>query len=113
MRHLRAEDLAEGLMAQADAEDGQIGGLGPGQQGRADAGLGGDTGPRGQEDSVVGAHGLGHIGCRDVVVADHVDLRSELAQIGHERVDEAVVVVDDEDLGHWPPSVTVALLKGI
>src|SRR5699024_800393 len=29
MRHLRAEDLAEGLMAQADAEDGQIGGLGP------------------------------------------------------------------------------------
>ena len=97
MGHLGAEHLAEGLMAQADAEHGHSGGLRPGQQGRADSGFGGHAGTRRQEDTVVGGNGVGDLGGGDVVVADDIDVRAELTQIGHERIDEAVVVVDDED----------------
>ena len=61
-----------------------------------DPGVGGRAGP-GRDHEPVGAalEQLGHLG---LVVADDVDLRSQLAEVLDEVVGERVVVVDYEDL---------------
>src|SRR5262245_57381180 len=85
-------------MTQADAEDGN-GGTGRGDQLQADTGLVGRAGARRQDDAL-GAH-LHHFSNADLIVAENLTTRTQLAQEVDEVVGKAVVVVDQDqhDLG--------------
>ena len=91
-----AIDLADGLMAQAHAQDRHVaGGLFDHLQ--ADAGLVGGAGAGRQHDAFR-LHRQ-RLGGRDLVIADHVHLRAQLAQIMEEVVGEAVIVIDQKKHG--------------
>ena len=87
-----AEHLADGLVAEADAEHGHH--PGEGLDARAgDAGVFGPARARGEQ------HGVGRgrrLVDRERVVAVHDRLGAQLTQVLDEVVDEAVVVVDHE-----------------
>ena len=95
--HGRAEQLAQGLMAQAHAQhrDLPLGAVGNSLQGRA--GALGVAGSGGNEDAVVAD--LEPRGIHDVVTHD-VHNSAQVAQVAHNREDERVVVVDAEDSCH-------------
>ena len=95
--HGRAEQLAQGLMAQAHTQhrNAVLGAVGNSLQGRA--GALGVTGSGGNEDAVVA--GLEPRGIHDVVTHD-VHNSAQVAQVAHNREDERVVVVDAEDSCH-------------
>src|SRR5262249_28653580 len=94
-----AEGLADRLMSEAYAEDRRVLAEAPDDLERHSgvvrgAGAGRDHDPLGRERSdAVGVYGI---------VADHVQLGAELAEILHEVVGEGVVVVDDEDHARDP-----------
>ena len=87
-----AEGLAEGLFAQADAQDGLLCGVAP-DGGGHQPGLGRDAGP-GREHQLVEGRELFQ---GEAVVAEHADLRPELLDKVHQVVGERVVVVDHCD----------------
>ena len=91
-----AIDLADRLVAEADAEDRDFR-AGALDQRQADAGLVGRAGA-GREHDGLGVHGH-HLVDGDLVVAAHGELRPQLADVVDEVVGEAVVVIDDEN-GH-------------
>src|SRR5690606_2863894 len=68
--------------------------------------VGGRARPGGEQHAVVSGDRGGNVGRGNGVVADDVGVRAEFLQIGVERVDEAVVIVDDEDAGHTSPPTT-------
>ena len=88
--HLGAEGLADALVAQADAEDRQPPG-GLFHHLEADAGAVGVAGTGGNDDPL-GAQAQRLVGA-DGVVAAHLDLRPQLAQVMAQVVGKAVVVV--------------------
>ena len=92
--HHAAVDLADRLVAEADAEHRQARGAEVGDRVHADAGLVGRAGA-GRDDEVRRPRG-GDLVERHVVVALDRDLGAELAQVLHEVVGERVVVVDHE-----------------
>src|SRR5215210_3297712 len=96
--HRAAEGLRERLVAQADAErrDARLGK--PAHHLDADARLVRRAGARRDHRAVPGA--LEQLLDGDGVVADHVQLRAQLAEVLDEVVGERVVVVDDEDARH-------------
>ena len=94
--HLAAVDLADGLVAEADAEDGDVR-AGRLDQLQADAGLVGRAGA-GREHDALGLH-LHDIGNGDLVVAEHLAGGTELAQEVDEVIGEAVVVIDQDEHG--------------
>ena len=94
--HLAAEDLADGLMAEADAEDRNAG-RGLLDQIEADAGVIGRAGAGRQHDGF--RLGGEHILHRDLVVAMHSHVRPQPAQIVEQVEGEAVVIVDQHDHG--------------
>ncbi len=96
--HLAAENLADGLMAKADAED-RNGGRSLLDQVEADAGIVGRAGAGRQHDRL--GIGSDHIFHRDLVIAMHSHVRSEPAQVMEQVEGEAVVIVDQQD--HGPP----------
>ncbi|MNN48952.1 hypothetical protein D3C81_1634540 [compost metagenome] len=94
--HFAAKGLADGLMAQADAEDRHVQRRGL-QDGQADAGLIRGAGAGRQQYGL----GLQRPGFLDgqVVVADDMRLGAQLREVVDEVVGKAVVVIDDEDHG--------------
>ena len=91
-----AERLDQRLVAEADPQHRRPR-LGEGADRLdRDAGLGRRAGA-GRDDEAVGA-APEQLVDRGAVVADHLDLRPQLAQVLDQVVGEAVVVVDDEDL---------------
>src|SRR5262249_30561954 len=91
---LRAEGLADRLMAETHPEDGRRA-----REAQydvdADACVGGRARP-GRDHDVRGRHD-GDLLERDLVVADDLRVRAQLAEVLDEVVRERVVVVDDED----------------
>src|SRR5262249_60367592 len=99
----RAEGLADRLVAEADAEHRDAAGEAADGLDR-DARLVGRLRPR-RDHEVGGLEGLDSVEV-DLVVAPHLHLGPELAQVLHEVVGEAVVVVDEDDARHrYQPSV--------
>jgi len=91
--HLAPQGGADALVAQAHAQDGQL--AREALQGRhAHAGFGGRAGA-GREHQAVGLHG-GDLVEGDLVVAHHLDLFAQFAEVLHQVEGEAVVVVDHE-----------------
>ena len=95
--HGRAEQLTQGLVAQAHTQhrNAVLGAVGNSLQGSA--GALGVTGSGRNEDAVVA--GLEPRGIHDVVTHD-VHNSAQVAQVSHNREDERVVVVDAEDSCH-------------
>ena len=93
----RAEELTQGLVAQAHAQhrDLALGAVGDGLQGGA--GTLGVARSGGNEDAVVAC--LEPCGIHDIV-AHNVHDRAQVAQVAHDREDERVIVVDAEDSCH-------------
>ena len=104
MRDDPAEDFGQRLMPEAHAQHGGLGlrTLLDGGDGRPGLGRGSRAG-RGKH-AVVGGDGSQ---IHDVV-ADHRGARAQQAEIVDERVDEAVVVVDDQKLRHQPTVLSKA-----
>ena len=103
---LAAEGLADGLVAEADAEDGDFAGHVPDER-HEDAGFAGRAGA-GREQNAFGLECLDLFDGQLVVAADF-DLCTQLAEVLDEVVGEGVVVVEDEDHGEVqcsaPPAV--------
>src|SRR5215213_4880529 len=96
-----AENLADGLVAEADAEDGDVA-REVGYQLQRHARVVGHARPR-RDDDAVGAYLPFDFAHRDLVVAAHDDLRAQLAEILDEVVRERVVVIYQENLiAHRP-----------
>jgi hypothetical protein len=92
--HLAAEGLADGLMAEADAEDRELAGRGLDQL-EADAGPVRIAGAGGKDDPLgMQAHDLRNAG---VVVASDIDRCAELPQEVIEVIGETVVVIDQDE----------------
>src|SRR2546428_1626154 len=107
---LRAERLAQALVTEANAEDGDF----PGQllyRLIGDAGIVRRAGTGRDDDAVV----AGELLDSDRVVSEHVRLHAELAQVLDEVVCERVVVVDDREpclrraCHHMPSAISMAL----
>src|SRR5712691_1290873 len=107
---LCAEDLAQALMAEAHAEDRDL----PGElfdRLVGDARVVRCPGTGRDDDAVV----TGELPDRDLIVAEHRGLDSELSEILDEVVREGVVVVDDREAGRWwsrhhmPSAISMAL----
>ena len=94
--HLAAVDLADRLVAEADAEQRDRR-PGLGDQVEADAGLVGRARPRRQHDRLR-LHADRRVD-GDLVVAEDLARRTELAQEVDEVIGEAVVVIDQEQHG--------------
>jgi hypothetical protein len=100
--HRAAEMLANGLMAEADTEQGAAR-LGAGtDQFEADASFIGGAGTGGNEDGVR-ARRQG-FGSGERVITFHADFCAQFNQIMHQIEGEAVIIVDDEDhiIAHIP-----------
>ena len=95
-----AERLADGLMPEADAENGNAL-RGFVDQIEADSRLVGGAGTRREHDRV--RIGREHVGARELVVAVDDDLRPQSAEVMDEVEGETVVIVDEHD--HLPPRV--------
>jgi hypothetical protein len=95
-----AEGFGDRLVTEADAEQGLAGGERCGDDRHADSCRRGGARSWGEQHSVVVRETCGHVIHAECVVAQHLGLSAELQQVAVERVDEAVVVVDDEDAGH-------------
>src|SRR5208283_706468 len=95
--HLAAESLADRLMPQADAEDRDLA-AGAGDEVEAHARLMRRAGA-GREHDRVRASGH-HVIDADLVIAMHGDPRAKLAEIMDEIEGEAVVIIDQRDVGH-------------
>src|SRR3954470_2425648 len=97
--HLSAVRNGDRLMTEADAEHRPVTGSGTHELETAARAFG-CAGTRTQQDAVhaktFDVSGL------DVVVASYDALGAQLPEVGDEVVDEAVVVVDDEDARHLP-----------
>ena len=95
------EGRPDGLVAQADAEQGdRAGQLADG--GERDAGLGGRAGAGRDHDRLGGERP--DAGDIDGVVAHHPHGLSEFLEVPHHVEDEGIVIVDDEDHGALSPS---------
>ena len=91
-----AIEVADGLVSEADAEDGFLAGEGADHV-EGDAGFGGGAGAGGDEDAVgVEREGFGG---RDLVVAEDALFDAQLTEILDEVEGEGIVVVDDEQHG--------------
>jgi len=90
---LAAIDLADRLMAQADAQD-RHGAIRLFDHLQADARLVGGAGA-GRQDDAFGLHRQ-RLRRRNLVIADDFYLRPQLAQIMEEVVGETVIVIDQE-----------------
>src|ERR1700722_8321948 len=93
------EGGANGLMAEADAENGNFSGETPDER-DADAGFLGRAGA-GRYKDTFGAQG-GDFVERDLVVAAHFELLAHLAEILGEVVGEGIVVVEEQDHDFFP-----------
>ena len=96
---LSSKSLANRLMSQANAQHGHL----PGEvadQLDADPGVGRRARARRNHDAL-GAERLDFRDA-DLVVAAHLDLRPQLAQILHQVVGKRVVIVENEDHGTKP-----------
>src|SRR6185312_6804358 len=91
--HLAAKGLPDRLVPEADAQDGDLAGVGPDHV-QADSGLVGGAGA-GRDHQVRGRQGADVAG-RDLVVADHPNLRTNLAEVLDQVVGERVVIIDDQ-----------------
>ena len=99
--HGGPEGHADGLVAEADTQQrGVRRGAGPHQVDRRAGALGGARAGA-QQDAVDLGSGCCGVGQPGVVVTPHRRLDTQLAQVLHQVEDEAVVVVDDQDL-HRP-----------
>src|ERR1043166_9476742 len=90
-----SEDLPDGLVAEADAEQRDVAGE-RGDQLQRDASLVGRARPR-RDDDAVGPYLLLDLPDRHLVVAPHLDLGAKLAEVLDEVVGERVVVVYQKD----------------
>ena len=93
---LAAEGLADGLVAETDAEDGHFSGHVANERDE-NAGLAGCTGA-GREQNALGPQSF-HLLDGQLVVAIDLDLCAQFAQVLDQVVGERVVVVEDEDHG--------------
>lgn len=91
--HFAAEGLADALMAKADTEQRQLAGEAL-DNGQRDAGLVGGAGTGGKDDAL-GRQGLDLFHAQ-FVVAHHLDLGLEFAEVLHQVVGEGVVVIDHQ-----------------
>ena len=91
-----AEVVADGLVAEADAEDGFLTGEGLDHVERH-ARLGGRAGA-GRDEHAVGVKGE-RLGRRDLVVAEDALLHAQLAEVLDQVEGKGVVIVDDEQHG--------------
>ena len=91
--HFAAEGLADALVAKADTEQWQLAGEAL-DHGQRDAGLVGGAGTGGKDDAL-GRQGLDLFHAQ-FVVAHHLDLGLELAEVLHQVVGEGVVVIDHQ-----------------
>jgi len=91
MHDAPAKGLADGLMSQADTQDGDPAGEGLDHLHRNTRLVGG-TGPGGDDD-LVGLHLL-DLSAGDFVIAKYPDFNSQLTKVLHQVVGEGVVVVD-------------------
>ncbi|MCY1559538.1 hypothetical protein D9M68_965880 [compost metagenome] len=89
------EGLADGLVPETDTEEWDAAPRGCADDRDRRAGVCGGAGSGGDEHAPVGGDQLGRVG--DGVRLHKVGVGAELVQIPDQRVDEAVVVVDDED----------------
>ena len=103
-----AESCADGLMSEADAEDGNFSGE-VADESDADAGILRNAGA-GRDDDALGLHG-GDIGDGNLIVAAHFDLRAEFAEILNQVVSEGIVVVENEEHG-FDPDFSLPLARG-
>src|SRR5262245_54953194 len=89
--------LADGLMAEADAQDRHFG---PRlcDQLEANAGLVGGAGAGRQDDPLRGQ--LQDLDDRNFIVAEHLAACAELAQVVHEIIGKAVIVIDQDQHGN-------------
>ena len=97
----RAERLGDRLVAEADAEERAVPRRAPRARRRSSTPAA--AGVPGPGESSTASYSAMHGGARhprEGVVAHDLGLGAELQQVAVERVDEAVVVVDDEDAGH-------------
>lgn len=97
VRHGRAERLRDGLVPQAHPEERAAAVGGGADEVEGDTGVGGCARPGRDEHGRVLGRELEGAGGGDLVVADHGGAGPELLEVAHQGVDEAVVVVDDED----------------
>ena len=95
--HLAAKALPDRLMAKTDAENRHVPG-GGGDKIEADARLMRRAGAGRQHDGV--GRGGQDFGDAHLVVAAHGDIGPQLPEIMHEIKGEAVVIVDQRDIGH-------------
>src|SRR5919202_111960 len=91
-----AEDLPDGLVAEAHAEQRHVAGE-RGDQLERDAGLVGRARPR-RDDDAVGPYPVLDLLDRHLVVAPHRDLRVQFAEVLDEVVGERIVVVYQQNL---------------
>ena len=92
--HAAAEGFADGLMSQANAEDGNFS-REVADEGDADSGLVRRAGARRDDDSL-GLQGL-HFVDGDLVVASHLNLCAQFADVLDQVVGERIVVVEYEN----------------
>ena len=90
-----AVDRCDRLVPEADTQDRDLSGT-LAHDIHADAGAFGRARSRREQDAVVRASLLN----RHLVVAAHVDVDTQLAEVLHQVEDERVVVVDDENARH-------------
>ena len=88
--------VPDGLMAEADAKDGELAGEPPDQR-HADAGVLGP--PRARRDQDAADTQLCHLVEDQRVVTPHDWFGTELAEVLDQVVDERVVIIDNEDAG--------------
>src|SRR6266850_8411443 len=99
-----AERLAQALVAETHAEDGHLARQLPNRL-RRDTRVRWRPRPWGDDDPIKRPK----LRNRDLVVAEHARLSTELGQVLHQVVRERVVVVDDGEVHHICSAISMAL----
>jgi hypothetical protein len=105
-----SERFTDGLVAEAHSEERRRRRDRGVHDGNGDAGVMRRSRTGRDEHGVVVRDARPHVRHREVVVAHDLGLGAQLQQVPVERVDEAVVVVDDENACHWS---TVTSCEGV
>ena len=92
--HLAAVDLADGLVAEADAEQRDLAAPALAMRSRQ---MPASLGVHGPGDSTMAFGPLNDVGGADLVVADDLARSTQLTQVVDEIVGEAVIVIDEDE----------------
>ncbi len=104
--HDAAEDFAHHLMAEADAENGELAGI-IAHDGDGLARFGGRAGAGRDDDGLCGAQVLR----RHLVVSHDPRALAQFLEIARHVVNEAVIIVDDEDHGRNASMMRLILVR--